>query len=88
MTADGAEWIAAHRGTIDLLYIDADGAYLPSVQAAARGALRRGSLVLAHNSVNMAHSLARYLQYVRNPSRSLESVNMFIDDQGLEVTLW
>jgi len=88
ITADGVRWLRAYTGTIDLLYIDADGAYLPIIKEASRGALHRGSFVLAHNSVNFSFSLASYLKYVRNPAHSIESVNMYVDDQGLEVTLW
>jgi predicted O-methyltransferase YrrM len=88
VTGDGVEWIRTCTGHIDLLYIDADGSYLRVVVEAARRALGAKSLVLAHNSVNFASSLASYLDFVRNPSRSIQSVNMFIDDQGLEVTLW
>lgn len=88
ITADGVRWLRAYTGIIDLLYIDADGAYLPIIKEASKGALHRGSLVLAHNSVNFSFSLASYLKYVRNPAHSIESVNMYVDDQGLEVTLW
>ncbi len=88
ITAEGVEWLSAYPGTIDLLYIDADGSYLPIINEASRGSLHRESLVLAHNSVNFSFSLASYLRYVRDPAHSMESVNMYIDDQGLEVTLW
>jgi hypothetical protein len=50
-------------------------------------ALHPGSLVLAHNSVNAACSLADYLTYVRDTALFRSSVNMIIDDQGLEVSL-
>lgn len=85
---DGVEWLSSCDGAIDLLYIDADGAYLPIVEQADRHGLGHGSVVLAHNSVNFARSLAEYLRFVRDPLHSLESVNVYIDDQGLEVTLW
>ena len=49
-------------------------------------ALRPGSLVLAHNSVNSAHTMGDYLAYVRNPAYFRQSVNMIVDDQGLEVS--
>jgi predicted O-methyltransferase YrrM len=88
LAADAVEWIRGYRGTIDLLYIDANGSYLPIAQAAAETALQPGSLVLAHNSVSAASALASYLRYVRDPDHSSASVNMIIDDQGLEVTLW
>ena len=85
---DGVTWLEDYDGTIDLLYIDADGAYRSIIEEASRGALRAGSLVLAHNSVNQESELADYLAFVRDPRNSVESVNMIVDDQGLEVTLW
>lgn len=88
VTADGVEWIRRNEGLIDLLYIDANGSYLDIARAAAAGKLRDGSLLLAHNSVNMADSIAEYLNYVRDPANCHESVNVCIDDQGLEVTRW
>jgi len=88
LAADAVEWLAANPGRIDLLYIDANGSYLPIVETAARTCLSRGSLVLAHNSVNLAAQLAPYLRFVRDPKNSVETVNVMIDDQGLEVTLW
>lgn len=90
---DGGPWLAAYQGTVDLLYLDADGPkgtgksiYLALLQAGEH-ALRPGSVVLAHNSVNSARQLADYLTYVRDPDRFTTSVNMVVDDQGLEVTL-
>ena len=90
--ADGLSWLRSYSGTIDLLYLDADGPrgvgksiYLTLLQAAER-ILRPGSLVLAHNSVNDARGLEDYLAYVRDPANYFSSVNMFIDDQGLEVS--
>jgi predicted O-methyltransferase YrrM len=88
LAADAVEWLAANPSRIDLLYIDANGSYLPIVETAARSALPWGSLVLAHNSINQASQLAPYLRFVRDPRNSVESVNVMIDDQGLEVTLW
>jgi predicted O-methyltransferase YrrM len=89
---DGLAWLEAFEGTIDLLYLDADGTggrgksiYLDMLQAALP-ALRPGSLVLAHNSVNSHEKLKDYLVYVRDPGRFRESVNVIVDDQGLEVT--
>jgi len=90
---DGEPWLRNYDGTIDLLYLDADGPpgtgksiYLTLLQTAEH-VLRRGSIVLAHNSVNSARQLADYLTYVRDPDRFTTSVNMVVDDQGLEVTL-
>jgi predicted O-methyltransferase YrrM len=91
---DGLPWLHEYPNQIDVLYLDADGPrgkgksiYLDLLQAAEH-ALRPGSLVLAHNSVNDARDLADYLQYVRDPARFYESVNMVIDDQGLEVSFY
>jgi len=93
LAADGLLWLRAFDGAIDLLYLDADGRggkgkslYLDLVQAALH-ALRPGSLVLAHNSVNAAHELADYLETVRDPGNFRESINMIVDDQGLEVSI-
>jgi predicted O-methyltransferase YrrM len=90
---DGLPWLQAFQGVIDLLYLDADGAggrgksiYLDLVQAAEH-ALRPGSLVLAHNSVNACQKLVDYLAYVRDPAHFRESVNVIVDDQGLEVSV-
>ena len=88
ITADGIIWLDSFEEAIDILYIDANGSYLPIIENAAQKALHSGSLVLAHNSVNMLEELTPYLEFVRNPTRCKESVNMLIDDQGLEVTLW
>jgi predicted O-methyltransferase YrrM len=92
--ADGIGWLQDYDGTIDLLYLDADGPrdsgksiYLDLLSAAWH-ALRPGSLVLAHNSVNAARTMADYLATVRDPSRFRESINMVVDDQGLEVSLF
>jgi len=93
IAADGIPWLRDVDDTIDVLYLDADGRagqgksiYLDLIQA-AQHALRPGSLVLAHNSVNAAHDLADYLDYVRDPAHFRESMNMIIDDQGLEVSI-
>jgi predicted O-methyltransferase YrrM len=92
LATDGIEWLRSFEGTVDLLYIDANtpkagkGIYLDVVQAAEH-VLRKGSLVLAHNSVNSAEELASYLAYMRDPAHFTASMNVIIDDQGLEVTL-
>ena len=92
LAEDGIPWLQAFAGTIDLLYLDADGTqgrgksiYLDLLETGFH-ALRTGSLVLAHNSVNCAGELADYLATVRDPSRFRVSMNVVIDDQGLEVT--
>ncbi|MHC4253573.1 MAG: O-methyltransferase [Planctomycetota bacterium] len=93
VAADGVAWVAALDGTIDLLYLDADGAggrgkaiYLDIVEAALH-AMHPGALVLAHNSVNSAAKLADYFEHVRDDANFRESVNMVVDDQGLEVSV-
>lgn len=77
---------------INLLYLDADGAggrgkgvYLDILEA-AYDQLPEGSLILAHNSVNLARPLRHYLEFVRNPAHCRESVNVIFDAEGLEVT--
>jgi len=85
---DAISWLQAQRPAIDLLYIDADGAYLEAIAAAAEVCLKSGSLVLAHNSENLVHEIGDYLTFVRDPAHSTVSVNVVIDDAGLEVTRW
>ena len=98
VAADGIPWLrdfgcADGRGIIDLLYLDADGTggrgkaiYLDLLEAGLH-ALRPGSLVLAHNSVNSSGDLADYFAFVRDPANFRESVSVVIDDQGLEVSV-
>ena len=93
IAADGIPWLRDFDGTVNLLYLDADGRgglgksiYLDLLEAGLH-ALRPGSLVLAHNSVNSARQMVDYLDYVRDPANFRESVNMKIDDQGLEVSI-
>ena len=94
LSQDGIGWLQEYEGTIDLLYLDADGprdsgkSIYFDLLTAGRHALRPGSLVLAHNSVNSARSMADYLATVRDPGRFRQSVNMIVDDQGLEVSLY
>jgi predicted O-methyltransferase YrrM len=90
---DGMPWLEKFDGRIDLLYLDADGPkgrgksiYLDLLQAAG-DSIGKGSLVLAHNSVNSAVQLEDYLKYVRDPANFRESVNIIVDDQGLEVSI-
>lgn len=93
LAADGLNWLREYHGVIDLLYLDADGPagrgksiYLDLLEAALP-ALRPGSLVLAHNSVNSASELGDYLAFVRSSAQFRESVNLIVDDQGLEVSV-
>jgi predicted O-methyltransferase YrrM len=101
--ADAAEWLSKmSTGVIDLLYLDAKAIDFDPRAHASRPAersseylkilhsalprLRTGSLVLAHNSVNAADEISDYLAFVREqPFRC--SVNLVIDDAGLEVSL-
>ncbi len=92
LAADGLPFLEAFAGTIDLLYLDADGAggrgksvYLDMVTAAEH-ALRPGAIVLAHNSVNLAGPLAEYLAHVRQGTPFGGSVNVYLDGEGLEVS--
>jgi predicted O-methyltransferase YrrM len=93
LAEDGIPWLRNCESTIDLLYLDADGPggrgksiYLDLLEAGLR-VLRPGSIVLAHNSVNCASDLGDYLDYVRSPAHFRASMNMVVDDQGLEVSL-
>jgi predicted O-methyltransferase YrrM len=93
VAADGVEYLRDMAGTIDLLYLDANAGdargksiYLDLLDA-ARHALVRGSLVLAHNSVNAAPALADYLEAVRTPGDFGASVNVCLDGEGLEVSI-
>jgi hypothetical protein len=43
--------------------------------------------VIAHNSINCALRLSRYLAYVRKRTNMRASVNVMIDDQGIEVSV-
>jgi predicted O-methyltransferase YrrM len=89
---DAVETVRNFKEAINLLYLDADGdkvrgkgIYLEILQTALER-MPDGSLVLAHNSVNCAERLKAYLEYVRDPKRFHASVNVILDDQGLEVT--
>ena len=87
IAGDGVEWLKEFDGSIDILYIDADGAYRRITEEARARQLHPRSLVLAHNSVNLAHQIADFLEYVRDPGNFTESINVIIDDQGLEVSM-
>ncbi len=94
VAADGIPFLRQLDGRIDLLYLDANGRdgkgksiYLDMLEA-ANPALADGALVLAHNSINSAASLADYLGAVRDPARFRQSVNVCIDGEGLEVSLF
>ncbi|MBN1809168.1 MAG: class I SAM-dependent methyltransferase [Planctomycetes bacterium] len=91
VAADGMQWLKDFDGGIDLLYLDADGPkgkgksiYMDLLEAALH-ALKPASLVIAHNSINSASDLADYLAFVRGENFA-SSINMFLDDQGIEVS--
>jgi predicted O-methyltransferase YrrM len=93
VAADAVEWVRAHGGPIDLLYLDADGdkgrgkgIYLEILEA-AWDRLPKGAVILAHNSVNCADKLKHYLAYVRDRKNCPASINAIIDTEGLEVTV-
>lgn len=93
LAADAVQVVAEFPHSIDLLYLDADGAgsrgkgiYLDILEA-AEDKLHPGSVILAHNSVNAAGSLTHYLDYVREPARFRASVNVILDGEGLEASM-
>ena len=92
VAADARSFAADYCGTIDLLYLDASGPesgkgiYLEILEAAYER-LVPGALVLAHNSVNSAERLAQYLAFVRDPAKMAGSMNIVMDNQGLEVSV-
>jgi hypothetical protein len=79
--------VMARAGMV--LYLDAfapggrgESIYLDMLEA-VRHALVPGSLVLAHNSINSAQDLADCLACVRDPSQFRQSVNVYLDPEGL-----
>ncbi len=92
ITADGIQWLETFNTPINLLYLDATAPgpkgktlYLDLLKIAIPN-LHPGSLVLAHNSVNSADMLGEYLDYVRDPNRFSQSMNVILDTMGLEVS--
>jgi predicted O-methyltransferase YrrM len=93
LAKDAVEFCATWMDPIDLLYLDADGdkgrgkgIYL-EITEAAWGRMPAGALLLAHNSINAAEALKDYLGWVRDGKNCRESVNMFVDGEGLEVSM-
>ena len=93
VAADAVTFVAEYAKPIHLLYLDADGGpqtgkgiYLDILRACYEK-LPNGALVLAHNSVNAAGRLARYFDFVRDPNRFRQSVNVILDPEGLEVSV-
>lgn len=89
VAADAVDFVKELDGSIDLLYLDADGdgkrVYLDILER-AYDKLTDGALVLAHNSENAAGRLAEYLRSVRDGRRFRASVNVVLDPEGLEVS--
>jgi len=90
---DAVRFVRDFPDPIDLLYLDADGAggrgkgiYLDILEA-AYDRMPAGSLVLAHNSVNLAERLKHYLAFVRDREHLSGSVNVVFDSEGLEVSV-
>lgn len=93
VAADAVEVVRDFPEPINLLYLDADGAggrgkgvYL-DITEACLDRLPKGTVVLAHNSVNCAERLKYYLDFVRNGSDFRSSVNVIFDGEGLEVSV-
>jgi predicted O-methyltransferase YrrM len=92
LAADAVPFVAGYPDQINLLYLDADGdaargkgIYLEILEAGL-DRMPAGTLVLAHNSVNCAERLTKYLEFVRDPAKMQASVNVILDPEGLEVS--
>lgn len=100
---DAVQWLKHDCSeAIDLLYIDAKSIAYDPATAPPRESERKsdylriiehampwlhpGSIVLAHNSVNARTEIQDYLDYVRGPEFRI-SINLIIDDAGLEVSM-
>jgi predicted O-methyltransferase YrrM len=86
IAGDAVDFIEKFSEPIQLLYIDADGAYLRIVEV-AYDKMPQGSVVMAHNSANMAGQLKSYLDFVRDSANFHSSVNIIFDIEGLEVSV-
>ncbi len=93
VAADAVPFVADFPDPVNLLYLDADGdsttgkgVYLDILEGCYDD-MPPGSLVLAHNSVNCAGMLRRYLAFVRDPAHFRASVNVIFDPEGLEVSV-
>jgi predicted O-methyltransferase YrrM len=93
LAGDAVDVAAGFEGSVDLLYLDADGdrgrgkAIYLEILEAAYDKMPTGSIVLAHNSENCADRLPTYFEFVRNPAKMAASVNVVIDPEGLEVSV-
>jgi predicted O-methyltransferase YrrM len=90
--AEAVQFCKDYDGSIDLLYLDADGTgeqgkgvYLDILEA-SMDKMPEGTLVLAHNSINSAEKLEHYLNFVRDDANMKASVNCMLDGEGLEVS--
>lgn len=90
---DAVDTVRNFNDEINLLYLDADGdrgrgkgIYLEILQN-AYDKMPKGSVVLAHNSVNGGERLSAYLNFVRDPQNMSASVNVIFDPEGLEVSV-
>jgi predicted O-methyltransferase YrrM len=93
VAADAVDFVEQFPEPINLLYLDADGdrgrskgIYLEILEASYHQ-MPAGSVVLAHNSVNLAERLDFYLEFVRDPAHFRASVNVIFDIEGLEVSV-
>ena len=90
---DAVKTAKEFEGRIDMLYLDADGGpeqgkgIYQDILEAAYDRLPPGGIVLAHNSVNCAERLQRYLAFVRDAAHMHESMNVIIDPEGVEVSV-
>jgi len=91
VAADAIDVAREWEGTIDLLYLDADGVdgqgkdVYKDILDAAMPHLAPEAVLLAHNSHNCAGRMARYLDFVRDGG-GFSSVNVVFDIEGLEVS--
>ncbi len=93
VAGDAVAVAAKFEGTVDLLYLDADGTpergkgiYLDILEAAL-DRIPAGGVVLAHNSFNCADRLKHYLGFVRDPANFAASINVVLDPEGLEISV-
>ena len=93
VAADAVDVVTDFADPIGLLYLDADGdrgrgkGIYRDILEAGYDRMPPGSVVLAHNSVNLADHLKHYLAFVRDPAHFRASVNVILDPEGLEVSV-
>ena len=89
--ADAVKYIEDYPEPVDLLYLDAgeydSKAIYLDILKAGRRSIHSGTILLAHDSVRFAVDLKDYLAWVRDDSNCLASVNVIIDNLGLEVSV-